>query len=167
MSSKQQSARAPIAAEIFLKTLAEHGVDYFFANPGTDFPPIVEAFTRARSSNAKIPQPVLVPHENLAVAMAHGAYLMTGRPQAVMVHVNVGTANTINNVTNLARDRAPLILCAGRTPFTEKGSFGSRTRSIHWAQEMFDQAGMLREMVKWDYELKVAGPGRRCRRARL
>jgi acetolactate synthase-1/2/3 large subunit len=155
MSSKQQGAHAPIAAEIFLKTLAEHGVDYFFANPGTDFPPIVEAFTRARSSNAKIPQPVLVPHENLAVAMAHGAYLMTGRPQAVMVHVNVGTANTINNVTNLARDRAPLILCAGRTPFTEKGSFGSRTRSIHWAQEMFDQAGMLREMVKWDYELKV------------
>ena len=25
---------------------------------------------------------------------------------------------------------------------------------IHWAQEMFDQAGMLREMVKWDYEMK-------------
>jgi acetolactate synthase-1/2/3 large subunit len=155
MSSKLPGAKAPIAAEIFLKTLADHGVDYFFANPGTDFPPIVEAFTRARKSNAKVPQPVLVPHENLAVAMAHGAYLMTGRPQAVMVHVNVGTANTINNVTNLARDRAPLILCAGRTPFTEKGSFGSRSRSIHWAQEMFDQAGMLREMVKWDYELKV------------
>ena len=156
VSAKQQSARAPIAAEIFLKTLADHGVDYFFANPGTDFPPIVEAFTRARTSNAKFPQPVLVPHENLAVAMAHGAYLMTGRPQAVMVHVNVGTGNTVNNITNLSRDRAPVILCAGRTPFTEKGSFGSRSRSIHWAQEMFDQAGMLREMVKWDYELKVA-----------
>ena len=155
VSTKQQSARAPIAAEIFLKTLADHGVDYFFANPGTDFPPIVEAFTRARTSNAKFPKPLLVPHENLAVAMAHGAYLMTGRPQAVMVHVNVGTGNTVNNITNLSRDRAPLILCAGRTPFTEKGSFGSRSRSIHWAQEMFDQAGMLREMVKWDYELKV------------
>jgi acetolactate synthase-1/2/3 large subunit len=151
MSSKH----APIAAEIFLKTLAEHGVDYFFCNPGTDFPPIVEAFTRAQGSNARLPQPVLVPHENLAVAMAHGVYLMTGRPQAVMVHVNVGTGNTINNITNLSRDRAPLILAAGRTPFTEKGSFGSRSRSIHWAQEMFDQAGMLRELVKWDYELKV------------
>jgi acetolactate synthase-1/2/3 large subunit len=155
MSSKQPSKHAPIAAEIFLKTLAEHGVDYFFCNPGTDFPPVVEAFTRAQGSNAKLPQPVLVPHENLAVAMAHGAYLMTGRPQAVMVHVNVGTGNTINNVTNAARDRAPLILAAGRTPFTEQGAFGSRSRSIHWAQEMFDQAGMLRELVKWDYELKV------------
>lgn len=149
--------RPPIAAEAFLRALADHGIDYFFANPGTDFPPIVEAFSRAKQTNAKVPKPVLVPHENLAVAMAHGAHLMTGRPQAVMVHVNVGTANTINNLTNLSRDRVPLILAAGRTPITEKGSFGSRSRPIHWAQEMFDQAGMLRELVKWDYELRNAG----------
>ncbi|MBI1204868.1 MAG: thiamine pyrophosphate-requiring protein [Rhodopseudomonas sp.] len=146
--------RPAIAGEAFLRALSDHGVDYLFANPGTDFPPVVEAFTRAKKTNAKVPQPVLVPHENLAVAMAHGAYLMNGRPQAVMVHVNVGTANTINNITNLSRDRVPLILAAGRTPITEKGQFGSRSRPIHWAQEMFDQAGMLREMVKWDYELR-------------
>jgi len=147
--------RPAIAAEAFLRALADHGTDYFFANPGTDFPPIVEAFSRAKKTNAKVPRPVLVPHENLAVGMAHGAYLMTGRPQAVMVHVNVGTANTINNLTNLSRDRVPLILAAGRTPITEKGSFGSRSRPIHWAQEMFDQAGMVRELVKWDYELRT------------
>ncbi|MGH6663594.1 MAG: thiamine pyrophosphate-requiring protein [Pseudolabrys sp.] len=146
--------RPAIAAEAFLRALADHGTDYFFANPGTDFPPIVEAFSRAKKTNAKVPRPVLVPHENLAVSMAHGAYLMTGHPQAVMVHVNVGTANTINNLTNLSRDRVPLILAAGRTPVTEKGSFGSRSRPIHWAQEMYDQAGMLRELVKWDYELR-------------
>ena len=104
---------APIAGEIFLRALADHGVDFFFANPGTDFPPIVEAYSRAREgSNSKVPRPVLVPHENLAVAMAHGAYLMTGRAQAVMVHVNVGTGNTLNNLTNLSRDRVPLILAA-------------------------------------------------------
>jgi acetolactate synthase-1/2/3 large subunit len=148
-------AHKPIAAEAFLRALSDHGIDFFFANPGTDFPPIVEAFTRAERSNAKVPRPILVPHENLAVAMAHGAFLMTGRPQAVMVHVNVGTANTINNLINLSRDRVPLILAAGRTPITEHGAFGSRSRPIHWAQEMFDQAGMLREVVKWDYELRV------------
>jgi acetolactate synthase I/II/III large subunit len=152
---RTQPARKPIAAEAFLRALADHGVDYFFANPGTDFPPIVEAFSRAERGNAKVPRPILVPHENLAVAMAHGAYLMTGRPQAVMVHVNVGTANTLNNVINLSRDRVPLILAAGRTPITEHGTFGSRSRPIHWAQEMFDQAGMLREVVKWDYELRA------------
>jgi acetolactate synthase-1/2/3 large subunit len=140
---------------VFLRLLAEHGVDFFFANPGTDFPPVVEAFSRGASGNARLPRPILVPHENLAVAMAHGAYLITGRAQAVMVHVSVGTANTINNLTNLSRDRIPLLLAAGRTPITEQGSFGSRNRPIHWAQEMFDQAGMVRELVKWDYELRT------------
>ena len=166
VSSAQRPApseRKPIAGEVFLQALAEHGVDFFFANPGTDFPPIVEAFSRSRERNTKLPRPVLVPHENLAVAMAHGAYAMNGRPQAVMVHVNVGTGNTINNLINLSRDRVPLILAAGRTPITEKGQFGSRSRQIHWGQEMFDQAAMVREIVKWDYELRmpeqVAGNG--------
>jgi len=147
--------RPAIAAEAFLRALADHSVDYLFVNPGTDFPPIVEALSRAKKTNAKVPRPVLVPHENLAVGMAHGAYLMTGRPQAVMVHTSVGTANTINNLANLSRDRIPLILAAGRTPITEKGHFGSRSRPIQWAQEMFDQAGMVRELVKWDYELRM------------
>jgi acetolactate synthase-1/2/3 large subunit len=147
--------RPAIAAEAFLRALADHGVDYFFCNPGTDFAPIVEAFARAKKTNAKVPKPILIPHENLAVGMAHGAYLMTGKPQAVMVHTNVGTANAIANLINLSRDRVPLILAAGRNPITEKGAFGTRNRPIHWAQEMFDQAGMAREMVKWDYELRM------------
>jgi acetolactate synthase-1/2/3 large subunit len=151
----EPAARPPIAADAFLRVLSDHGIDYFFANPGTDFPPIVEAYSRAKQSNAKVPMPLVIPHENLAVAMAHGAYAMTGRPQVVMLHVNVGTANAINNVINLNRDNVPLILAAGRTPITEKGSFGSRNRPIHWGQEMFDQAGMLREAVKWDYELRM------------
>jgi len=157
VNAPARTERKPIAGEIFLRALAEHGVDYFFCNPGTDFPPIVEAYGRGRGRNARLPRPVLVPHENLAVAMAHGAYVITGRPQAVMVHVNVGTGNTINNLVNLSRDRVPLILAAGRTPITEKGSFGSRSRQIHWGQEMFDQAGIVRELVKWDYELRTPG----------
>ena len=155
-TKREDPARTPMAGDLFLSALAAHGVDYFFANPGTDFPPVVEAFERAKRTNMPVPTPVLVPHENLAVGMAHGAYLMTGRPQAVMVHVNVGTANTINNLANLSRERAPFLLAAGRSPITESGQFGSRLRQIHWGQEMFDQAGMVREFVKWDYELRVA-----------
>jgi len=145
---------AATAADVLLASLSRHGFEYFFANPGTDFPPIVEGFARAKASGAKVPRPVLVPHENLGVAMAHGAYLITGAPQALMVHVNVGTANTINLLANAARDRVPLLLMAGRSPIMEAGTFGARSRPIHWAQEMFDQAGMVREFVKWDYELR-------------
>jgi acetolactate synthase I/II/III large subunit len=147
--------RTPIAGEAFLRALSDHGIEYFFANPGTDFPPVVEAFTRAKQSNAKVPTPLVIPHENLAIAMAHGTYAMTGKPAAVMLHVNVGTANAISTLINLGRDNVPVILAAGRTPITEKGKFGGRNRYIHWGQEMFDQAAMLREVVKWDYELRI------------
>ena len=148
------AAVPPTAGDVLLASLRQHGIEHFFANPGTDFPPIVEGFARARESGAQVPRPVLVPHENLAVAMAHGAYLVTGAPQAVMVHVNVGTANTINMLADASRDRVPLLLLAGRSPIMEAGAFGARSRPIHWAQEMFDQAGMVRELVKWDYELR-------------
>jgi len=153
-AGKPATALAATAADVLLASLHRHGIDRFFANPGTDFPAIVEGFARAKLTGEARPRSVLVPHENLAVAMAHGAYLVTGAPQAVMVHVNVGTANTINLLANAARDRVPLLLLAGRSPIMESDVFGARSRPIHWAQEMFDQAGMVREFVKWDYELR-------------
>jgi acetolactate synthase I/II/III large subunit len=147
-------ARPPTAGDVLLASLKRHGVANLFVNPGTDFPPIVEGLARARESGADVPRAVLAPHENLAVSMAHGAYLVTGAPQAVMVHVNVGTANTVNMLADASRDRIPLLLMAGRSPILEEGAFGARNRAIHWAQEMFDQAGIVRELVKWDYELR-------------
>ncbi|MGE0417042.1 MAG: thiamine pyrophosphate-requiring protein [Acetobacteraceae bacterium] len=143
-----------IAAEDYLDALAAHGIEHLFVNPGTDFAPIVEALSRAARSNRPVPRPMVVPHENTAVGMAHGYTMVTNRPQAVMLHTNVGTANAINMLIDASRDRVPMLLTSGRTPFTETGAHGSRNVHIHWAQEMYDQAGMLREMVKWDYEMK-------------
>ena len=99
-----------------------------------------------------------VPHENVAMAMAQGYYQISGKPAAVMVHVTVGTANTICGLMNSSRDNIPLLLMAGRTPLTETGNIGSRNIGIHWGQENFDQGGMVREYVKWDYELRSNQP---------
>jgi acetolactate synthase I/II/III large subunit len=142
-------------AEQYLATLAERGIDTLFVNAGTDFAPIAEAYAHNKEAGgATFPTPVLCMHENLAAGMAHGAFLASGRAQAVMFHVSVGTANAICAVTNAARDRVPMLVTAGRSPILEHGAVGARDLSIHWAQEMFDQAGMLRELVKWDYELR-------------
>ena len=143
-----------LAAEEYLDALAAHDIEHLFVNPGTDFAPIVEAYARAARTNRKVPTPMVVPHENAAVGMAHGFTMVTGKPQSVMLHTNVGTANAINMLIDASRDRIPMLLSSGRTPFTESGAEGSRSAHIHWAQEMYDQAGMLREMVKWDYEMK-------------
>src|SRR6202023_1738092 len=100
------------------------------------------------------PKPLIATHENLAISMAHGYAITSGRVPAVMVHVSVGTANAICGVFNAAREFVPILFTAGRSPLTEEGLLGARDTYIHWAQEMFDQAGMLRELVKWEYELR-------------
>ena len=145
------------AAEAWLGLLAARGVDYLFANGGTDFAPIVEAYAKGQKLGWRLPEVVIVPHENMGVAMAHGYAMVTGRPQAMMVHVGVGTANTLNGVINASRQNVPILMSAGRTPITESGAVpAARNNYIHWAQEHFDQGGMLREFVKWDYELRHA-----------
>jgi len=142
-------------AEAYLGLLASRGVDYLFANGGTDFAPIVEAYANATAKGVKVPEPVIVPHENMGVAMAHGYTMVSGRPQAMMVHVGMGTANSINCIINASRQNIPMLFTAGRTPITESGDIpGARNNYIHWAQEHFDQGAMLREFVKWDYELR-------------
>src|SRR5216117_2782192 len=141
-------------AEAYLELLAARGVEYFFGNAGTDFAPIIEAYARRGAHGQLLPRPITVPHEAPAVGMAHGYAMITGRPQAVMVHVIVGTANALGGVINAARSGVPMLFTAGRKPITEAGLPGSRERQIHWAQESFDQGAMVREFVKWDYELR-------------
>jgi acetolactate synthase I/II/III large subunit len=148
------------AADAWLGLLAARGVKYLFANGGTDFAPVAEAYAKGQKLGWKLPQVVIVPHENLGVAMAHGYTMVTGRPQAMMVHVGVGTANAMNGLINASRQNVPILFTAGRTPLTEghgaPALVGARDNYIHWAQEHFDQGAMLREFVKWDYELRHA-----------
>jgi acetolactate synthase I/II/III large subunit len=143
-------------AGAYLALLADRGVDYLFGNAGTDFAPIIEAYSQAAQSGVPVPRPILATHENLAVTMAHGYGMVSRRIPAVMVHVSVGTANMICAAMNAARENVAMLLTAGRSPLTETGLLGSRDGYIHWAQEMYDQAGMIREIVKWDYELRNA-----------
>ncbi|NQV57748.1 MAG: thiamine pyrophosphate-requiring protein [Rhodospirillales bacterium] len=145
-------------AEAYLSALYDHGIRHVFANGGTDFAPIIEALVLSNDSGRKVPQFVTVPHENVAVAMAQGYYNVTGIPAAVMVHVTVGTANALCGIMNSFRGRTPVLLAAGRTPLTETGHPGSRDIGIHWSQETFDQGSMIRDYVKWDYELRAGQP---------
>ena len=130
------------------------GVDYVFANSGTDFPPVIEGLAEAQAKDIDLPRALVIPHEHAAMGMAHGYTLMTGRSQAVMLHTNVGLANGVIGAINAACEHIPLLLMSGRTPVMEEGRFGARTVPIAWGQEMRDQAAMIRESCKWEYELR-------------
>jgi acetolactate synthase-1/2/3 large subunit len=151
---KHEKPTGTFAAEAVLTHMKAAGIDVLFANGGTDFPSIIEAFARQPETGLKMPEALVIPHEGVAVGMAHGYYLMTSKPAGVIVHVNVGLANSVMGLINARSENVPVMMFSGRTPITEHGRFGSRSSPIHWGQEMFDQGGMVREVVKWDYELR-------------
>ncbi len=152
--SGQISIPVETTAQAYLELLRARGIEYFFGNAGTDFGPLVDAFAKFIAEGKDGPRPITVPHEFVAVSMAHGFTMCTGQPQVVMAHTIVGTANCAGAVINAARSRIPVFMTAGRTPLVESGLLGARDLYIHWAQEAFDQAGMIREFLKWDYELR-------------
>lgn len=151
--ARPASHRPMLAAEALLRSLKANGIDYLFANAGSDFAPVIEAIATVREDDA-IPCPIAVAHESVGVAMAHGHYLATGRAQAVMVHVNVGLANAVMGLINAHSDDIPIVMLSGRTPLTEHGRPGARVSPIQYGQEQFDQTGMVRDVVKWHYELR-------------
>jgi acetolactate synthase-1/2/3 large subunit len=71
------------AAEAYLELLKDRGIDVFLGNAGTDFASLVEALARFGTAGGGGPHPLVVPHEFVAVSMAHGYYAAGGgRSQA-------------------------------------------------------------------------------------
>jgi acetolactate synthase I/II/III large subunit len=141
-------------AHYFLEGLVDLGVDYIFANLGTDHVSLIEEMARWDREGRKHPEMILCPHEVVAVHMAGGYALATGRSQAVLVHVDAGTANACMAIQNLFRYRLPVMLFAGRAPHTLHGELkGSRDSYVHFVQDPFDIASIVRPYVRWEYSL--------------
>jgi len=141
-------------AHYFLEGLNEIGIEYVFANFGTDHAPLIEEMARWKKAGRAYPKIVNCPHENTAMHMAAGFAMATGRGQAVMVHVDAGTANSAMAMHNTRRGRLPLLLLAGKAPYTVRGELpGSRDNYVHFIQEPFDQSGIVRPYAKWEWTL--------------
>src|SRR6202163_3194959 len=128
-------------AYYFLEGLSEIGIDYLFCYFGTDDAPIINEMAHRNQRGEAMPRLLRCPHENTAAHMAAGYAFVTGRGQGVLVHVDVGTANTATAMHNIFRSRLPVWLMAGKAPFTAAGELtGSRDPYAHFVQEPFDQA---------------------------
>lgn len=143
------------AADAYVAALLDQGVSHLFLNPGTDTFPVQEAIARRQALGLPTPTVVLCPFEVVALAAAHGFYAASGRPQAVLVHVDVGTQNLGAMLHNAQRGRAAVFISAGRAPYTTDPAIrGTRDTYIHWLQEQRDQHGIVRNYVKWEYEVR-------------
>lgn len=145
------------ASMALLDALTEAGVTHVFANFGSDHPALVEAIAEARSTGRMIPQVITSPNEMVALSAAHGFAQVSGRPQAVVVHVDCGTQALGGAVHNAARGRVPVLIYAGLSPATQEGELkGSRNEFIHFLQDVRDQRGIVRQYVKYDNEIRTA-----------
>jgi acetolactate synthase-1/2/3 large subunit len=141
-------------AYYLIEGLNEIGIEYLFCNLGTDHAPIIEEMAHRRQRGEAVPKIVRCPHENTAAHMAAGYAAVTGRGQGVLVHVDVGTANTVTAMHNMFRSRLPVLLMAGKAPYTTHNELvGTRDTHVHWVQEPFDQASLVRPYVKWEWTL--------------
>ena len=146
------------ASAAMLEALQEAGVSYIFANFGSDHPALIEAIAEARSLGRPIPAVITCPHEMVAMTCAHGYAQLTGRAQAVVVHVDCGTQSLGGAVHNAAKARIPVFVFAGLSPSTQDGeAIGSRNEFIQWIQDVPDQRGIVRQYMKYDNELRNAG----------
>ncbi|SIS93005.1 thiamine pyrophosphate-requiring protein [Alicyclobacillus vulcanalis] len=142
------------AADGLLLTLSELGVDYIFANLGSDHPPLIESLAKLKSKGKRVPEIIICPHEMAALSAAHGRAQVTGKLQVVLVHVDVGTQNLGGALHNAMRGRVPILIIAGASPVTVDGEMAaSRNEFIHYLQDISDQRSIVREYTKWSYDV--------------
>ena len=138
-----------------LDALEDAGVEYIFANFGSDHSSIIESLAQARHERRELPKVITCPHEMVAMSAAHGYAQVTGRAQAVFVHVECGTQSLAGAVHNAAKGRVPVFVFAGASPFTQRGELkGSRSEFIQWIQDVHDQRGIVRGYMRYDNELR-------------
>ena len=144
-------------AETFVQALGKLGFDYVFMNAGSDSVPVIENMAKLQTMGLKKPIDILCPYEGIAVSMAEGYAMLTGKPQLVFVHADVGTQSCGSALHNVLRDRVPLVLCAGITPAVIDNKVkGSRDIFVQWMQDTPDQSLILRDYVKWFYQVRSA-----------
>lgn len=92
----------------------------------------------------------------VAMCMADGFARITGKPQCVLVHVDVGTQMLGCAMHNASVARCPVLVFAGLSPFTLDGEMrGSRTEYIHWLQDAPDQKQIVSQFCRYSGEFKT------------
>lgn len=115
-SRQEDTVDVEDAADAYLHTFEANGVDYFFNSPGTEYAPLWDHFAADEETETGIPTSkhgigyVGCRHEELAIHMAMGYTLMTGEPQVVGFHVNVGSLHAAMSIHGAYRSRIPMVV---------------------------------------------------------
>lgn len=131
-------------SDIMLDLLRKLDIKYISLNPGSSLRGIHDSVVNY--GNNKHPELILCCHENIAVSIAAGYGLASGKPMAAMVHNIVGLLNATNATYNAWLAGAPVLIlgATGPTPVEDRRPW------IDWIHTALVQGNVVRDYVKWD-----------------
>jgi len=132
------------SGDALIDVLNAHGVEKIFINPGFEFIDTLTCIAAARVRDSKAPQLVLCLDESVTAAAAYGNYMVTGKPQVIMVHSELGSLQIGGNLQNLQW---------GRTPVVIMSAYQDGDNRILWNGQPYDQGSIVRNSVKYDRRL--------------
>lgn len=155
-TENQRRVRVDTMSEALLQQLDFNGADYFFNSGGTEYAPMWERFA-AKQESADEGQDtdldvqfVGCRHEAVAVQMAMGHAAISGDPQVVGLHANVGPLNAAMSIHGAHRARIPMVLLQSHAETHENERRGG-TPGHHYFE--FDSLGgsenLLARYLKW------------------
>jgi acetolactate synthase-1/2/3 large subunit len=149
-------------AEAMLDILRNYNIEYIFASPGSEWPPLWEQLAKQKAQGLSGPQYVNTRHENLAIGMAMGYAKVTGRLPVVLLHTTVGALHGAMALRAAYHEQVPMLVCAGESVGFGEGR--GEYVGFQWQRFLADRGGPARmadPYVKWSFGVntKVVLPG--------
>ena len=100
-------------SDVMVDVLRGLGLRYVALNPGSSFRGLHDSLVNYGGDEITM---IEVPHEKLALGVAHGYAKVTGEPMAVILHDLVGLLHGTMGVYYAYIDRVPVIVLGGAGP---------------------------------------------------
>ena len=131
------------ASDFMVDVIKSLKIEYIYSNPASSFRGMHESLINYGKNT--MPEFLTVTHEEASVAMCHGHFKATGKPQMAMMHGTVGLQHACMAVYNAWADRVPLIMIGGNDLDASKRPPGVPT--VHSAKDI---NALVRDFTKWD-----------------
>src|SRR3954468_11264652 len=118
-------------------------IDYIYSNPASSFRALHESLINYGKNT--MPEFITCAHEESSVAMCHGYFKATGKPQMILAHGTVGMQHALMSIYNAWVDRVPIIMIRGNDLDAPHRPPGVPT--VHSAQDI---NALVRDFPKWD-----------------
>ncbi len=144
-SEKGEAVKPPeYGSDLVVEMMRAYGIEYAALNTGASFRGIQDSIVNYGRNRA--PELIECPHEEVAVAIAHGYAKASGKPMAAICHNVVGLMHATMAIYNAFADRVPIIVMGGTGPMDTS----KRRPWIDWVHTALVQGNIVRDYVKWD-----------------